>query len=376
MSVLAALFLLLTGGSLVYCLLVAVAVWRYLQVRPGPANFTPPMSILKPLSGADEGLSENLESFFLQEYPDFEILFAVREAGDPAAKVVEELRRRYPDVAAELIVTGEPPYPNAKVYSLDRMTQAARHDLLVMSDSDVRVSEWMLATFAAELEDDNVALSTCPYRAVPGSSWWSTLEAVGLNTEFLGGVLVARLLDGMRFAVGPTIAIRRHALERIGGFDRLKEYLAEDFMMGKLVAATGADVILSSYVIEHRIGSQSFGANMRHRLRWNRSTRRSRPRGYAGQLFTHPLPLALILVTVAPEWWRVLPVTLLLRGFAAWATAGGVLRDPLTLRRWWMVPLQDIASFLAWIAGFFGNTIVWRGRRYYLEPDGTFELLE
>jgi len=371
-----ALLLLLLGGSLAYCLLVAVAAWRYLQVRPGDARYLPPISILKPLAGADEGLSGNLATFFEQEYPEFEILFAVRESTDPAVAIVEELRRRYPDVPAELIVTGEPPYPNAKVYSLDHMLRAARHNLLVMSDSDVKVTPWMLATFAAEFEDDNVALSTCPYRAAPGPSFWSTLEAVGLNTEFLAGVLAARLLDGMKFALGPTIAARRHALERIGGFERLQAYLAEDFMMGKLVAESGAGVILSSYVIEHHIGSQPFRANLRHRLRWNRSTRRSRPWGYVGQLFTYPLPLALILLALAPAWWRVLPVTLLLRAFAAWVVAAGVLRDPLTLRQWWLVPVQDLASFLVWIAGFFGNTIVWRGRRYYLEPDGTFELLD
>ena len=279
-------------------------------------------------------------------------------------------------MAAELIVTGEPPYPNAKVYSLDLMLRAARHELVVMSDSDIRVTPWMLATFAAEFEDDGVGLATCPYRAVPGQSPWSRLEAIGLNTEFLGGVLVARLLEGMKFAIGPTIAARRHALERIGGFDRLKEYLAEDFVMGKLVAESGGGVILSSYVIEHRIGSQALGVNVRHRLRWNRSTRRSRPLGYIGQLFTHPLPLALLTVAAEPHWWRLLPVTLLFRAFAAWAVAGGVLRDPLVLRQWWLVPVQDVAGFLLWIAGFFGNTIVWRGRRYYLLRDGTFELLD
>jgi ceramide glucosyltransferase len=202
------------------------------------------------------------------------------------------------------------------------------------------------------------------------------LEAIGLNTEFLGGVLVARLLDGMKFAVGPTIAARKKALERIGGFDRLKDYLAEDFVMGKLVAESGGGVILSSYVIQHRIGSQPFTVNLRHRLRWNRSTRRSRPWGYVGQMFTNPLPLALLLVAVEPAWARVLAVTALFRAVAVLAVAAWVLRDPLTRRLWWLVPVQDIASFLVWLAGFFGNRIVWRGRKYYLAPDGTFELEE
>jgi ceramide glucosyltransferase len=370
------ILLALVTGSLVYCVLIVVAAWRYKQVRPPETHSFPAISVLKPLAGVDEGLAENLESFFDLEYPEFEILFAVREPSDPAVKVVEQLRARYSHVPASLIVTGEPPYPNAKVYSLDLMMHEARHDLLVMSDSDIRVTPHILHTVAAEFEDPELMLATCPYRAVPGRSWWSTLEAIGLNTEFLGGVLVARMLDGMKFAIGPTIAARRRALERIGGFDRLKDYLAEDFVMGKLVAEAGGGVILSSYVIEHRIGSQAFGANLRHRLRWNRSTRRSRPWGYVGQVFTNPLPLALLLCAAWPGSLRVLAIALLFRAAAVLAVAALVLRDPLTRRLWWLVPIQDLLSFGMWIAGFFGNTILWRGRKYYLERDGTFELLD
>ena len=172
-----------------------------------------------------------------------------------------------------------------------------------MADSDIRVTPDMLATMAAEFGDPALGLSTCPYRAAPGRSIWSTLEAVGLNTEFIGGVLVARMLDGMKFALGPTITARRETIAKIGGFDAVKDFLAEDFVMGKLAAEHGYGVILSSYVIEHRIGSQGFVANVKHRLRWNRSTRRSRPWGYVGQLFTNPLPLALLLWAAAPEWW-------------------------------------------------------------------------
>jgi ceramide glucosyltransferase len=150
----------------------------------------------------------------------------------------------------------------------------------------------------------------------------------------------------MKFAIGPTIAARRRALERIGGFDRLKDYLAEDFVMGKLVVEAGGGVILSSYVIEHRIGSQAFGANLRHRLRWNRSTRRSRPWGYVGQVFTNPLPLALLLCAAWPGSLRVLAITLLFRAAAVLAVAALVLRDPLTRGLWWLVPVQDLLSFV------------------------------
>jgi len=177
----------------------------------------------------------------------------------------------------------------------------------------------------------------------------------------------------MKFALGPTIAARREALARLGGFDAVKDFLAEDYVLGKLAAEKGDGVILSSYVIEHRIGAQPLAANLKHRLRWNRSTRRSRPWGYIGQLFTHPLPLSLLLFAARPEWWPVLAVAAVFRAAAGWATAGLALRDPLTRRLWWLVPLEDIANFLVWIGGFFGHTILWRGRRYYVLPDGRFE---
>lgn len=370
------LLLALVVGSLVYCVLTIIAAIRYRAVEPGATSERPPISVLKPLAGVDEGLEENLRSFFEQQYPYFEILFAVREGSDPAIGVVDKLRARYPAIPSRMIVTGEPPYPNAKVYSLDKMLAAASHELIVMSDSDIRVTPEMLSVVAAEFADPAVGMATCPYRAVPGRSPWSTMEAVGLNTEFIGGVLVARMLDGMKFALGPTIVARRNVLESIGGFDAVKDFLAEDFVMGNLAAEKGYGVILSSYVIEHRIGSQQLAANWRHRLRWNRSTRRSRPWGYVGQLFTNPLPLALLLLAAAPAWWPVVAATAVFRGVAAWATAGVALGDPLTARLWWLVPIQDVASFAAWIGGFFGNTILWRGRKYYLRRDGRFELLE
>ena len=370
------LLLALLAGSLVYCVLTVIASWRYLKARPGEARQTPPISILKPLAGADDGLEGNLRGFFEQEYPAFEILFAVRAAGDPAAGIVRRLQAAFPYVPSRLLVTGEPPYPNAKVFSLSCMLAEARHALIVMSDSDTRVPPRALRIFAAEFQDERLGLACCPYRAVPGRSFWSRLEAIGINTEFLAGVLAARMLEGMKFALGPTIAARRETLLRIGGFEALKEYLAEDFMMGKLAAEAGYGVILSSCVIEHHIGSQPFAANLRHRLRWNRGTRRSRPWGYLGQVFTNPLLVALLVCAWRPAWWPVLPVTAVFRVAAAWACAGWVLHDPLTRSRWWLVPAQDLAGFLTWIGGFFGNTILWRGRKYHLRADGRLELVE
>ena len=376
-EVLVLALLALVTGSLVYCVLTVVAAVRYRARAPA---FTAPvprrsassnrwqesMTVWKKICARSSNSSTPISRFSSP----------CATPNDPAIAVVERLRARYPAVPSSLIVTGEPPYPNAKVYSLDRMLAAARHDLLVMSDSDIRVTPDMLSTIAAEFQDATLGLATCPYRAVPGRSFWTTLEAIGLNTEFIGGVLVARMLDGMKFALGPTIAARRDTLAGIGGFDAVRDFLAEDFVMGNLAAARGDRVILSSYVIEHHIGAQTLAANLRHRLRWNRSTRRSRPAGYVGQLFTNPLPLALLLWIARPEWWPVAAVTLLLRAAAALATAGYVLRDPLTARLFFLLPLQDILSFAMWLAGFFGNTILWRGRKYYLRADGRFELVQ
>ena len=359
-------------GSWVYCVLTGLAAKRYLaQPLPDQLN-QEPISILKPLAGLDDGLEENLRTFFTQDYPDFEILFAMRTPADPAYALVERLRAEYPLVPTQLILTGEPPWPNAKSWSLHQMQQRARHSLLVMSDSDIRVDSRMLKTLAREFADPKLAVTTCPYRAVPGASFWSKLEAIGMNTEFLGGVLVARMLNGMDFALGPTIAARRDAIDAVGGWPYLQEFLAEDFVLGNEAAAKGLGVGLSSYVIEHRIGAQGLVKNFTHRLRWCRSTRRSRPAGYIGQLFTNPLPIALALWAVLPATWPALLGTTLLRAIAGHATAEQVLHDPLCRREWYLVPLQDILSFAVWFAGFFGNTIDWRGETYRLEKDGRF----
>ena len=368
---LAALSIIL-AGSLIYCVLVVLASWSYVtQEQSRDRKGAVPISVLKPLSGLDEGLETNLRTFFEQTHPDYELLFAVRDTKDPAIKIVEFLQKTFPTVPSRLIITGEPSYPNAKVFSLQCMLSEAHHDLLVMSDSDIRVTPGFLASIAAEFADPHIALATCPYRAVAGPSLWSKLEAEGMNTEFLAGLLVARFIEGVKFAVGPTLATRKSALQAIGGFDVLKDYLAEDFVMGKFAAQAGFGVILSRNIVEHRIGSQSLRANAAHRLRWCRSTRRSRPLGYLGQLFTYPLPIALILVAVAPSWWPALIATALLRAAAAWSTSNWILR---ARTQWLLLPLQDILSFLFWLAGFFGNTIVWRGRRYYLYSDGRFEV--
>ena len=239
-----------------------------------------------------------------------------------------------------------------------------------MSDSDVRVTPSLISHLAQELQDDHVGLISCPYRAVPGKSLWSRLEAIGMNTELLGGVMVARMIEGMRFALGCTVAVRRNVLEDMGGFGYLQEFLAEDFVIGQRAAELGHGVLFSSYVIEHRIGSQNMMHNLGHRMRWARSTRRSRPLGYWGQIFTYPLPLALLLCASYPAAWPVLFLTLLLRGGAALATARNIVHDPVTQKQWWLLPVQDLIGFFVWISGFVGDKIVWRNRKCTVLRDG------
>jgi ceramide glucosyltransferase len=368
----AGIFLAVLVGSLVYCILQVVAAMQYLGIRPPHLERAEPISILKPLAGLDLDLESNLRTFFEQDYPEFEILFAVRNELDPAVRVVSQLQHEYSKVPSRLVITGEPPYPNAKVFSLEKMLGAAANDLVVMSDSDIRVTSELLQTAAIEFQDPRLGVATCPYRAVPGQSFWSRLEATGMNTDFWGGALVARMLEGMRFAVGPTIVARRHVLQSLGGIARFKDYLAEDFVIGQFAAEAGHGVILSSYIIEHHIGSATFLQNIGHRIRWARSTRRSRPAGYVGQLFTMPFPIALIVCGMSPEWWPILPLALVLRVVAAYMVSARVLRTKLN---WALLPIEDVTAFLFWMAGFFGNTISWRGRKYRLFSDGRFELI-
>lgn len=354
-------------------LVLALAAYRRYRGETGAAGgFTPPVTVLKPLAGLEDGLEENLRSFFRQDYPDYQLLFAVREAGDPAAAVVQRLLAEHPGQDAELIVTGEPDIPNAKVYSLARMAERARHGILVVSDSDIRATPGYLRGIAREFADPRVGVTTCPYLAAPGPSLWTRLEALTANTEFWSGVLVARMLEGMRFAVGPTMALRREYLERAGGFRATGEYLAEDFVLGQWAERHGYRATLSTHVVEHRIGSQPFGPNLSHRIRWARSTRRSRPAGYLGQIFTNPLPFALVLL--AGPGWLLGAVAMALRAVAAAVVGAGWLKDPLVRRWWFLLPVADVASLVVWVLGLFGSTVEWRGRRYRLLRDGRFQV--
>ncbi|HZF41159.1 MAG TPA: bacteriohopanetetrol glucosamine biosynthesis glycosyltransferase HpnI [Blastocatellia bacterium] len=371
-------FLAASAGGLVYYLLAIVATQKLCEARE-TAEFedaaSPAISLLKPLRGADPDLERHLESFFLQGYPSFEILFAVRRADDPAVAVAERLMARYPHIPARLILTGEPPYANAKVYSMEKMAEAAGADILVITDSDTSVSKDYLQHVAAAFAPEQVGAATSLYRGAPGADLWSKLEALGMSTEFMAGVVVANHLEGMKFTLGPSMAVRRDCLRAIGGFAAMADYLADDFVLGQWAFDAGYQVALLSQPVNHHATALGFTGSFKHRLRWNRSSRFSRPAGYIGQGFTYGLPWALWLFLAAPFWWSgsLLLAVAAARFWMAYELGLRLLDDREALRRFWLIPLQDMLSFATWIGGFVGREIVWRNERYRLLEGGRFE---
>ena len=364
-------------GGIAYFLLAIGAVRRLNHERriktQDQKNF-PPLSLLKPLCGLDPELGRNLETFFLQDYPTFEVLFAVRDESDPSVPLVRELMKRHTKIPCSLVVTGDSPYPNAKVFSLEQMAKAARHGLLVVTDSDVSVAPNYLKTIARPFESEKVGLVTNLYRGVGGQDLWSKLEALGMSTEFMAGVVVAEFLAGMKFSLGPSMAIRTACLQAIGGFASLSDYLADDFILGEKVFHAGYAVVLSTHIIDHHAYATGFQNSFKHRLRWNRSCRFSRPSGYLGQGFTYGLPWAILLGLAAQTDWSTLLLlcSALVRGWLAYALGKQLLGDSTVPRRLWLVPLQDCLSFATWVGGFFGTTVVWRNVRYQILAGGRF----
>ena len=369
------------GGCAYYVIVVAAA--RRFVARRGrrqpPNSVSISFSVLKPLAGCEPELEENLQSFFALDYGNYEILFAARDRDDPALASAEALGRRHPAAPSKVLVAGQAPCPNLKVHSLAVMTRSSSGDVLVISDSDIRADPSLLVDLATEFRDTRVGVVTCPYRAAAGRSPWSRLEALGMNTEFWSGVLAAQLLAPMDFAVGPTMAIRRSCLEAIGGWDAVRDFLAEDFQLGRRARLAGYDVRLGTHVVEHRIGSQGLTKNLGHRLRWRRSTRRSRRAGYWGEIFANPLPWALLLPVAASgaawSWW-LLGTCAVLRLLAAIAVGRHVLQDARFLRRCWLLPIQDTLSLAVWVAGLFGKRVNWRDRTYELTRDGRLRPIE
>lgn len=366
-------------SSTVYLILVLIAARRFCASGRREAlagTPMPPVTILKPLHGLEPQLERNLESFFVQDYPEFEIIFGARQSTDPALKIVESLQRKYPHVQMRVVLSGEPAWPNAKVFALGKMIAVAGAPYLVITDSDVWVRPDCLKQVVAPLLDPKVGVVTCLYRGVAAGGFWSTLEALGMSIELPSGVLVARMLEGMKFALGPTMATRKDVLEAIGGIAVLGHYCADDYVLGNLAHKSGMTVVLSQHIIHHVAMNTSMGASITHQVRWMRSTRFSRRAGHLGTGLTYAMPfglLGMVAGMAAHNWF--LAAALLGWGYVnrviqAVALGWGVLSDSESLRLCWLYPLRDLMGFFVWCASFAGNEIVWRNERYRLASDG------
>jgi len=356
---------------------------KKLSQAPLPESQLPPLSILKPLKGVDPEIWESFCSHCEQEYPEFQIqiqmIFGVSDPADPAIEVVRKLQSKYPNREIELIVCDRVLGPNIKVSNLVQMLPAARHELLLVNDSDIRVPPDYLRKVIAPLADASVGLVTCLYRAVASPTLGSRLEALGISTDFVPGVLSARFLEkGLHFGLGSTLAFRRRDLQAIGGFEALLDYLADDYELGRRIAATGKRVELSATTVTTFLPAYTLRQFFRHQLRWSRTIRDARRWGYAGLLFTFGLPWALVTLLVAQgaAWaWALFALTFAARLAVGFAAAEVVLHDRQALSNIFLLPLRDLIAPLIWAAGFLGNRIHWRGDVFDLK-DGRLTIVK
>jgi ceramide glucosyltransferase len=348
--------------------------WEFFRSpRAAPADSpSPGISVLKPVRGLDPEAAANFASFFTQEYGGWEILFGAESEDDPGLAVAREVARAHPEVACRVIVGNGVAGHNPKVRTLTRLAREARFPLLLVSDSDIRVDSRHLARMADPLRDPTVAVATCFYRT-HGENGWGRLDALALATEFVPGALVARRLEGMSFAMGAGILIRRDALDRIGGFERIADCLADDYLLGLLPSRAGYGVRLAREVVDHRLNTRCPSDLIDRQLRWNLGIRTSRPWSYAGLVFTQGTVAAFLLPLVARGWLTgviLAGATLAVRLGAAWFVSVRCLRDRRGFGFLGWVLVRDFVSTALWLAGFFRRTVTWRGRRFHLENGG------
>ena len=368
-----------TISSTAYLILVIAGVLRFARRRrewQSAPDYRVPVSVLKPVHGLEPNLEENLGSFFLQDYPDFELIFCARDSSDPALQVAQRLSQKHPTVKVQIMTGGEPPWTNAKLYSLERMRQQAAHDLFVISDSDVRVSSDYLRQIIKPFANAKVGMTTCLYRGLPAGGFWTKLEALGFSVEMTAGVVVADLLEGMKFALGPTMAVRRECVQALGGFGFMADYCADDYILGNRVAESGMEVVLSHHCIEHMVFHHSFLASMRHQVRWMRSTRFSRPKGHLGTVLTYAMPFGVIgllggLASSHVLFGASLLFAALLNRVVQSIAAGYVVAgDRRALTHAWLYPVRDLLGGMLWAGSYLSAKIDWRGERYRLTTGG------
>jgi ceramide glucosyltransferase len=371
-------------SSTVFLFLVLVAAWRYRRkavaarnaARSVPESSLPPATILKPVHGMEPRLRENLESFFRQDYPHFELVFGARSSDDPALRVVKDIQQRYPQVNCRVVLSGAPPWPNAKVFSLDKMITNTSNDYLIITDSDVEVAPDFLRNVVPPLLNAKTGLVTCLCRGVPAPSLWSSLEALGMSVELSSGVMVADMMEGMRFGLGAVLATRRDAVSKIGGIGACADYYSDDFVLGNLISAAGYEVVLSHFIVEHVLIPHSFVRTFGHQVRWMKSTRYSRPWGHLGTGLTFAVPFGLLgFVSAAalghPGWGvALLAASVVNRALQSVVVGWGVTRDPRSLRYCWLYPLRDLFGFCTWVGSYTSRSFLWRDEVYRFSKGG------
>jgi ceramide glucosyltransferase len=371
-------------SSTVFNGLVFAGAYRFVADRRkrrkmAQADFYPPVSLLKPLHGDEPNLAAHIASFFEQDYPNFEILFCARTVNDAGLLTARRVASRYPSITAKFLTTGENTYINAKVSSLEQMAAAASTDIFIISDSDVRVTPNYIREVVAPFANVKVGAVTCLYRGVAAKGLWSELEAAGMSIEMTSGVLVANMMEGMQFTLGPTMAVHRNCVDEMGGFGYLGPYCADDFVLGNQVAVHGHEVILSDHVIDHIVLNLSFTASVKHQVRWMKSTRFSRPKGHFGTSLTFAVPFGLLAGFAA--WFIGYPYlaltfvvySVIARAAMAAVVGRAVVEERHLLRTTLLYPLRDLLGFFYWAASYTSSKILWRGRVYRLTEGGLMQ---
>jgi ceramide glucosyltransferase len=365
---------ILSVGSIGYYFICIYAARRFFSLpAAGRPIEPPPASILIPLCGKDFEAYENYVSFCLQDYPDYQIVFGVADEADSSIPVIHRLMMNFPRTDIDLVIDAGVIGENPKVNNLHNMLKRAKHELIVLVDSDIRVQPDYLASVVSDLAGEGVGLVTCLYRAGAAPNFASKIEAMGITAEFGPGVLVAWLVEGLSFAFGATIATTKKHLEVIGGLEAVANYLADDFMLGKLMSQAGYAVKLSSHVVELVLPPIPFKSMVKHQIRWARGIRACRPLGYLGSIVIHGTALATLSVVVgngSALSLSILAATLCARMAMAYAVAIRRLGDRLLRRRLWLLPLRDLFGFSFWLLGQTGKTVEWRGRIFRLIDDG------
>ena len=356
-------------GFYLLCLYSARAFLR--SGKGALSGFTPGVSILKPLRGVDPEMYESFRSHCQLDYPEYEIIFGVNHSDDPAVEAVQRLMAEFPHQKIQLVVCPKPLGNNRKVSNLVQMLSLARYDHILINDSDIHVQPDYLRRVMSPFVRPEVGMVTCPYRGIAANTLGSRLESIGISTEFIPGVLVARQIEhGIHFALGSTLAASRKALDAIGGLEPLVDYLADDFELGFRIANAGYEVVLADVVVETHLPAYNLRQFFDHQLRWARSTRDSRRMGYLGLLLTFGLPWAMIAVPLAHGvWWSwaVLALAAILRIAVALQVGSVVVQDRAVIRNLWLLPLRDMVAFAVWFASFADHNVQWRGEVFILE---------